>query len=55
MIEYLILLLLAKYRHGFARVTDTTEEDEIERILRPCAGLDYEPPPPNNVVKMRRH
>ncbi len=42
MIEYLILLFLAKYRHGPA--PQATEQDDMDWHLAPGAGIDYEPP-----------
>lgn len=44
MIEYLILLMLAKYRHGIQRAPEPVEFDE-EWHLRPGAGIEWEPPP----------
>lgn len=53
MIEYLLLLLLAKYRHGFVTAG---EPDDMDWHLAPGAGIDYEPPQAANdrVIEMER-
>lgn len=53
MIEYLILLLMVKYRDGFsARVVN--EPDEMDWHLKCGAGLDWVPPERDNVIPLRR-
>lgn len=41
MIEYLLLVLLAKYRNG---IFADAPPDPLDRCLEPYAGLDHETP-----------
>lgn len=44
MIDYLILLWLAKYREALHMAPANDAGDPVDRALEPGAGLDWQPP-----------
>lgn len=52
MIDWLILLMLLKLRDGVSFSNSLDDDDELQRIMEPAAGLRPEPPNVRNQLRV---